>query len=88
MNAHVVLNGTTFEGEGELVAVADTGFDLGSITNVHPAFTGRVAKLVPFGRPGQDGRSRWPWHPRLRLGARQRELAVHGRRDPGHGARG
>ncbi len=87
MNAHVVLNGTSFEGEGELVAVADTGFDLGSITNVHPAFTGRVVKLVPFGRPGKtnDG---WPWHPRLRLGACQREFVVHGRRDPGHGARG
>jgi hypothetical protein len=53
MDAHVLLNGTTFEGEGELVAVADTGFDLGSITNVHPAFTGRVVKLVPFGRPGK-----------------------------------
>jgi hypothetical protein len=53
MNAHVVLNGTTFEGEGELVAVADTGFDLGSITNIHSAFTGRVVKLVPFGRPGK-----------------------------------
>ena len=38
--------------------------------------------------PGQDGRSGWPWHPRLRLGARQRELVVHGRRDPGHGAQG
>src|SRR5262249_61643009 len=26
---------------------------LGSITNVHPAFIGRVVKLVPFGRPGK-----------------------------------
>ena len=31
-----------FEGEGQLVAVADTGFDRGSTTDVHPAFTGRV----------------------------------------------
>ena len=53
MNAHVVVNGTAFEGDGELVAVADTGFDLGSTTNVHPAFTGRVVKLMPFGRPGK-----------------------------------
>jgi hypothetical protein len=53
MNANVVVNGTKFEGSGELVAVADTGFDLGSTTNVHPAFTGRVVKLVPFGRPGK-----------------------------------
>lgn len=53
MNAHVVLNGTAFEGDGQLVTVADTGFDKGSTTNVHPAFTGRVVKLVPFGRPGK-----------------------------------
>jgi serine protease AprX len=53
MNANVAMNGTTFEGDGELVAVADTGFDRGSSTNVHPAFTGRVVKLVPFGRPGR-----------------------------------
>ena len=26
---------------------------LGSTTNVHPAFTGRVVKLMPFGRPGK-----------------------------------
>ncbi len=53
MNAHVAINGTTFEGEGQLVAVADTGFDKGSTTNVHPAFAGRVVKLIPFGRPGK-----------------------------------
>src|SRR5215470_3683883 len=53
MNAHVVVNGTVFEGDGQIVAVADTGFDKGSTTNTHPAFTGRVVKLVPFGRPGK-----------------------------------
>ena len=42
--------GTTFEGEGQTVAVADTGFDRGSITNVHDAFTGRVARLYALGR--------------------------------------
>jgi hypothetical protein len=42
--------GTTFEGEGQTVAVADTGFDTGSATNVHEAFTGRVAKLYALGR--------------------------------------
>lgn len=57
MNAHVVVNGTAFEGDGELVAVADTGFDMGSTANVHPAFTGRVVKLVPFGASGQGRRS-------------------------------
>jgi subtilisin family serine protease len=53
LNAHVVVNGTTYEGDGQLVVVNDTGFDKGSASNVHPAFTGRVAKLVPLGRPGK-----------------------------------
>jgi subtilisin family serine protease len=38
------------EGEDQVVAVADTGFDLGSTTNVHPAFGSRVAKLYALGR--------------------------------------
>jgi len=53
LHASVVVNGTTFQGDGQIVNVADTGFDLGSTTNVHPAFTGRVVKLTPFGRPGK-----------------------------------
>ena len=51
INAEVVVNDTTFQGEGQVVAVADTGFDEGSTTNVHPAFSGRVAKLYALGRP-------------------------------------
>lgn len=43
--------GTTFDGASQIVAVADTGFDKGSTTNVHEAFTGRVAKLYALGRP-------------------------------------
>jgi hypothetical protein len=50
MNASVVVNGTSFEGDGQIVAVADTGFDRGSTTDVHPAFTGRVARLYALGR--------------------------------------
>lgn len=38
------------QGEGEVVAVCDTGFDLGSTANVHPAFKGRVLKLYALGR--------------------------------------
>jgi serine protease AprX len=38
-------------GDGQIVAVADTGFDQGSTTDVHPAFTGRVLKLYALGRP-------------------------------------
>lgn len=41
-----------FEGAGQIVAVADTGFDKGSTTDVHPAFQGRVAKLYDLGRTG------------------------------------
>jgi hypothetical protein len=51
LNADVVVNGTPYMGAGQLVVVNDTGFDKGSTTNVHPAFTGRVAKLVALGRP-------------------------------------
>lgn len=50
MHAHVSLNGTKFRGEGQIVCVADTGFDKGSITNVHPAFGGRVKRLIALGR--------------------------------------
>jgi serine protease AprX len=50
LHAQVVVNGTTYEGKGQVIAVADTGFDKGSTTNVHPAFTGRVAKLYALGR--------------------------------------
>jgi serine protease AprX len=41
-----------FLGEGQVVAVGDTGFDKGSISDVHPAFTGRVVKLYALGRSG------------------------------------
>ena len=41
---------TTFEGAGQIVAVADTGFDKGSTSDVHEAFTGRVTRLYALGR--------------------------------------
>ena len=50
LRADVVQSKTALEGEGEIVAVCDTGFDKGSLTDVHPAFSGRVAKLYPLGR--------------------------------------
>lgn len=43
-----------FEGEGQVVAVCDTGFDKGSTTDVHPAFTGRVLKLYALGRTNKS----------------------------------
>jgi serine protease AprX len=54
LNAQVVINGTTYQGDGEVIAVADTGLDKGSTTNVHPAFKGRVAKLYALGRTSPD----------------------------------
>lgn len=40
-----------FDGKGQTVAVYDTGFDLGSIQDCHPAFTGQITELIPVGRP-------------------------------------
>lgn len=42
------------EGEGQVIAICDTGFDLGDVTNVHPAFSNRVLHLYPLGRPAAD----------------------------------
>jgi serine protease AprX len=50
LNANVVVSGITYQGDGQVVAVADTGFDTGSTTSPHPAFTGRVARLYALGR--------------------------------------
>jgi len=50
LNANVVVSGTTYQGDGQVVAVADTGFDNRSTTSPHSAFTGRVARLYALGR--------------------------------------
>ncbi|AFZ01039.1 S8 family serine peptidase [Calothrix sp. PCC 6303] len=50
INADKTHSIAKFEGEGQVVAVADTGFDKGSTEDVHPAFTGRVLKLYPLGQ--------------------------------------
>ena len=39
-----------FEGAGEVVAVADNGFDRGHITNTHQAFEGRVLTIYPMSK--------------------------------------
>ncbi|OAP62346.1 hypothetical protein AYL99_04549 [Fonsecaea erecta] len=41
---------TVYTGRDQIVCVADTGFDKGSLTDVHDAFTGRVKQLNPWGR--------------------------------------
>ncbi|SCO92700.1 uncharacterized protein FRV6_16828 [Fusarium oxysporum] len=53
INASVTVSGIAYQGEGEIVAVADTGFDKGDVSATHPAFTGRVVRLYDFGRPGK-----------------------------------
>jgi serine protease AprX len=53
INADKTHGKVHLEGEGQVVAVCDTGFDIGSTTNVHPAFTGRVKKLYHLGRNQQ-----------------------------------
>ena len=42
--------GDRYKGEGEVVGVADTGFDMGSVTDTHPAFRDRVKTLTAVGR--------------------------------------
>lgn len=54
LNADVVVNGTPYRGRGQTVAVADTGLDRGSTSDVHPAFAGRVARLYALGRVNPD----------------------------------
>ncbi|KAM0345792.1 hypothetical protein ACHAPU_006145 [Fusarium lateritium] len=44
------LNDTNFQGQGQTITVADTGFDSGSKSKVHDAFKHRVVGLVPIGR--------------------------------------
>ncbi|CAF9923156.1 MAG: hypothetical protein HETSPECPRED_005255 [Heterodermia speciosa] len=39
-----------FRGKGQTIAVFDSGFDLGSVDECHPALIGQVQKLIPVGR--------------------------------------
>ena len=50
INADRAQNGGTMRGEGQIVCVADTGFDKGDTRDVHQAFEGRVVKLYALGR--------------------------------------
>lgn len=42
----------TYKGKGQVVCVADTGFDTGSLKEYHEAFRDRVISLHARGRPG------------------------------------
>jgi serine protease AprX len=50
LKADVTHSHASLEGSGQIVAVADTGFDTGSMADVHPAFGDRLLKLYPLGR--------------------------------------
>ncbi len=50
MRADTVHSQGGLLGQGEVVAICDTGLDMGSTSNVHPAFAGRVAKIYALGR--------------------------------------
>ncbi|KAK3179072.1 hypothetical protein OEA41_001211 [Lepraria neglecta] len=39
-----------FCGKEQTIAVVDSGFDIGSVEDCHPAFTGQMHKLIPVGR--------------------------------------
>lgn len=49
-------NNSHYKGQGQIVCVADTGFDTGDMANCHEAFQARVKKLYPRGRPDRRGR--------------------------------
>jgi serine protease AprX len=40
-----------YGGSKQIITVADSGFDLGTKEDPHPAFTRRVVELIPVGRP-------------------------------------
>jgi subtilisin family serine protease len=44
-----------YNGSGQTICVCDTGFDMGSTTDVHDAFHDRVKGLYSWGRPGNNG---------------------------------
>ena len=67
-------------GDGQIIAIADTGLDVGITNTISADFTGRVVRSYCLGRPGTPGntgpdpdamllgwsveRSQRPWNPR------------------------
>ena len=57
LRADALFTSTGYQGAGQIICVADTGFDQGIAENdsnvkVHPAFAGRVERLVSLWVPG------------------------------------
>lgn len=46
-----------FSGKGQTIAVVDSGFDLGSVEDCHPAFVGQIEKLIPLGRASDQDKT-------------------------------
>ena len=58
VSAPVRIQDLEYRGEGQTIAVVDSGFDLGSLQDCHPAFsTGQVQKLIPLGRARESNLS-------------------------------
>jgi serine protease AprX len=53
LGADVTIGDVAYKGDGEVVAVADTGFDNGQRQGAHPAFGNRVRSLYAWGRPNR-----------------------------------
>lgn len=51
MRAAAVRQSLGLFGAGQIVAVADSGLDLGDVNNMHPDFQGRVVQAYCLGRP-------------------------------------
>ncbi|OHF04272.1 hypothetical protein CORC01_00611 [Colletotrichum orchidophilum] len=49
------VKNTGYRGKGQIVCVADTGFDNGTSTDAHDAFAGRVKALYSWGRAEKGG---------------------------------
>ena len=49
LHADTLSQSTSYRGDGQVICVADTGFDQGKMDNsMHPAFTGRIKSLQSF----------------------------------------
>lgn len=55
MEADVMVHGTAYLGDGQIVTVSDSGFDTGDMERCHPAFSGRVLCLRPIIRQPKGG---------------------------------
>jgi len=52
-----VQGDSEFTGKGQTIAVFDSGFDLGSVEDCHPAFKGKMHKLIPVGRASDENKT-------------------------------